>query len=187
MTEQRTILGIDPGTNILGFGVVCVDERGKCAYVDMGTLDLRKEKDPYAKLLRINEFVTSLCDSYLPSDLAIESPFMDKNAQVILKLGRAQSAVMLAAASRDIPITEYPPRQVKTAVCGYGAASKQQVGTMARKILGIKIEEKFFDATDALAVALCHYFHLTSPLTSTSSVTSWEKFVKENPNRINKK
>ena len=121
MTESRTILGIDPGTNLLGFGIVRVDAKGRPGFVDMGVLDLRKEKDAYAKLRRIYEKVGALCDLHHPDDLAIESPFYGHNAQVILKLGRAQGAAMMAALSRDIPVFEYAPRKAKMAICGNGA------------------------------------------------------------------
>ena len=111
MTDSRTILGIDPGTNLLGFGIVRVDAKGHPSFVDMGVLDLRKEKDPYTKLRRIYEKVGALCELHRPDDLAVESPFYGHNAQVILKLGRAQGAAMMAALSRGIPVFEYAPRK----------------------------------------------------------------------------
>lgn len=184
MTKPGTILGIDPGTNLLGFGVVRINDSGKPEYVSMGVLDIRKETDPYAKLARINEFVGSLCDQYKPDHMAIESPFLDKNAQVIFKLGRAQGAAMVAAAQKGVQITEYAPRKAKIAICGNGSASKEQVSTMVQKTLGIKIETKHLDATDALAIAMCHYYQLSSPLTSSEGGVSWAKFIKENPGRV---
>ncbi|MBR1576389.1 MAG: crossover junction endodeoxyribonuclease RuvC [Bacteroidales bacterium] len=186
MTESRTILGIDPGTNLLGFGIVRVDTKGRPGFVDMGVLDLRKEKDAYAKLHRIFEKVGTLCDLHHPDDLAIESPFYGHNAQVILKLGRAQGAAMMAALSRGIPVFEYAPRKAKMAICGNGAASKEQVSLIVQRTLGIDIEEKWLDATDALAIAMCHYYQLTSPLTSTKAATNWKKFLEANPGRIKK-
>jgi len=184
LTEERTILGIDPGTNLLGFGVIRVDSRSKPQYVDMGVLDLRKMPDPYQKLEIIFEKVGVLCDLYRPDDLAIESPFYAKNAQVIFKLGRAQGAAMVAAISRNIPVYEYAPRKAKMAICGNGAASKEQVALVVEKTLGIDIEAQHLDATDALALAMCHYYQLTSPLTSTTASTSWEKFIAANPDRV---
>ena len=184
MTKPCTILGIDPGTNLLGFGVVRVGQSGKPEFEDMGVLDIRKEKDPYAKLARISEFVGGLCESYHPDCMAIESPFLDKNAQVIFKLGRAQGAAMVAAAAHGVEITEYAPRKAKIAICGSGSASKEQVSTMVQKTLGIKIEAKHLDATDALAIAMCHYYQLSSPLTSSGKGDSWAKFIKENPDRV---
>lgn len=182
--ESRTILGIDPGTNLLGFGIVRVGPEGKPHFVDMGVLDLRKMTDLYGKLQVIFEKVGALCDLHHPDDLAIESPFYGKNAQVILKLGRAQGAAMVAALSRDIPVYEYAPRKAKMAICGNGAASKEQVALIVEKTLGINIAAKFLDATDALALAMCHYYQLTSPLASTQAATSWEKFIQANPDRI---
>jgi len=150
----------------------------------MGVLDLRKCKDGYEKLHIIYEKVGALCELHHPDHLAIESPFYGKNAQVILKLGRAQGAAMIAAISRGISVFEYAPRKAKMAICGNGAASKEQVALIVEKTLGINFDAKFLDATDALAIAMCHYYQLTSPLTSTQAATSWESFVKANPGRI---
>lgn len=180
---MKTIIGIDPGTNILGFGVIRTEGK-KAEYVEMGVIDLRKEKNPYEKLRRIYSEIGAVCDKYSPDEMAVESPFYGKNAQVILKLGRAQGAAMLAAATRDIPVTEYAPRKAKEAITGNGASSKMQVNIILQRILGIDIEEKFLDATDALAIALCHHYQLTNPLAALSSKGSWEKFIAENPGRV---
>jgi len=185
--KSRTILGIDPGTNLLGFGIVRVDASGKPSYVDMGVLDMRRMPDIYQKLAIIHDKVGALCDLHHPDDLAIESPFYGKNAQVIFKLGRAQGAAMVAALSRNIPVYEYAPRKAKMAICGNGAASKEQVALIVEKTLGINIEAKHLDATDALAIAMCHFYQLTSPLSSIQAATSWEKFVAANPERIKQK
>lgn len=182
--KSRTILGIDPGTNLLGFGVVRIDASSRPHYVDMGVLDLRKMPDSYAKLEIIFEKIGALCDLHHPDDLAIESPFYQKNAQVIFKLGRAQGVAMVAALSRNIPVYEYAPRKAKMAICGNGAASKEQVALIVEKTLGINIDAKHLDATDALAIAMCHYYQLTNPLTSKLTSTSWETFIKANPDRI---
>lgn len=181
---DRTILGIDPGTNILGFGIVHIDSSGRPSYVDMGVLDLRRIDSAYDKLALISEKVGALCDLHSPDDLAIESPFYGKNAQVILKLGRAQGAAMAAALSRGVKVYEYAPRRAKMAICGNGAASKEQVSLMVQRTLGIIIDNKFLDATDALALAMCHFYQLTSPLSGTGASSSWEKFVAANPERI---
>lgn len=183
MPDSRTIIGIDPGTNILGFGVIEIEKKG-ARFVDMGVVDLRKEKDPYVKLKRIFEEIGYLCDFYHPDDMALESPFLGKNAQVIFKLGRAQGAALLAASTRGIPVFEYAPMKAKVAITGNGAASKEQVSVMVQKTLGIDIEEKYLDATDALAIAMCHYFQLTSPLSSTKASSSWAKFIEANPDRV---
>lgn len=185
MTKNyRTILGIDPGTNILGFGIVRIDSSQEPQFVDMGVLDLRRTESPYDKLHIISEKVASLCDLHSPDDLAIESPFYGKNAQVVFKLGRAQGAAIAAALSRGVRVFEYAPRKVKMAVCGNGSASKEQVCVMLQKMFGTKIENKFLDATDALALAMCHFYQLTNPLSSTEAATSWEKFIAANPDRV---
>ena len=150
----------------------------------MGVLDLRKIDSPYKKLAVISDKVGALCDLHRPTDLAIESPFYGKNAQVIFKLGRAQGAAMVAAINRGAAVFEYAPSKAKMAICGNGGASKEQVSLMVQRTLGIKIENKYLDATDALALAMCHFYQLTSPLTSTEASTSWEKFVAANPDRI---
>ena len=177
-------MGIDPGTNLLGYGVIRVDTLSKPHYIDMGVLDLRRMPDPYQKLNIIFDKVGVLCDLHRPDDLAIESPFYAKNAQVIFKLGRAQGAAMIAAISRNIPVYEYAPRKAKMAICGNGAASKEQVALIVEKTLGIDIDARYLDATDALALAMCHFYQLTSPLSSTTAATSWEKFIAANPDRI---
>ena len=179
-------MGIDPGTNILGFGVIRVNGSGKAEFVDMGVLDLRKVGNPYDKLQIINEKVSSLCALHNPDDMAVESPFYARNAQVIFKLGRAQGAAITAARAHGVAVTEYAPRKAKMAICGNGAASKEQVALIVEKTLGIDIASKYLDATDALALAMCHYYQLTSPLTSLSASTSWEKFLEANPDRIKK-
>ena len=150
----------------------------------MGVLDLRKIDSAYDKLQVINDKVGALCDLHHPDDLAIESPFYGNNAQVIFKLGRAQGAAMVAGISRGVRIYEYAPRKAKMAICGNGAASKEQVSLIVQRTLGIDIENKYMDATDALALAMCHYYQLTSPLSSTQAATSWEKFIAANPDRI---
>ena len=186
MLRSVTILGIDPGTNMLGYGVVRVDAAGHPSFVDMGVLDLRKEADAYVKLRRIYDKVSTLCEQYAPDNLAVESPFYGKNAQVILKLGRAQGAAMIAALEKGIPVFEYAPRKAKMAICGNGAASKEQVSLMVQRTLGIDIEEKWLDATDALAIAMCHFYQSSSPLAGAGRASSWEQFLRTNPNRINK-
>ena len=184
MTKARTILGIDPGTNLLGFGIVRVDDAGKPHFADMGVLDLRRVDDIYEKLRIIYDKVDALCELHRPDDLAIESPFYGRNAQVIFKLGRAQGAAMTAALKHGAKVYEYAPRKAKQAICGNGAASKEQVALMVEKTLGINIEAKFLDATDALAIAMCHYYVLSSPLSGKGSGGSWEKFIANNPDRV---
>lgn len=183
MINDITILGIDPGTNLLGFGIIRI-QNSKPVFVDCGYLDLRKEMDPYVKLARIREYVTKICETYQPQHLAIESPFMGKNAQVIFKLGRAQGVALEAAQAAGLEITEYAPRKAKIAICGNGAASKEQVSTMVQKTLGINLDIKYADSTDALAIAMCHYYQLISPFAAGRKSTSWKDFVKAHPDRV---
>lgn len=182
--EERIIIGIDPGTNLLGFGVIRVQGR-KAAFEDMGVLDLRKEKSPYSKLRQIYETVTEVCRTYHATEMALESPFYGKNAQVILKLGRAQGAAMIAALEYGIDVHEYAPRLAKQAITGNGAASKEQVAVMLEKTLGFDIKAGSLDATDALAIAMCHFYQTANPMSSLSSGKGgWEKFIKDNPGRV---
>ena len=185
MTKEKIILGIDPGTNILGFGIVRVDAKGP-HYVDMGVFDLRKIKDPFEKLANVFAGVTELIAEHTPDELAVESPFYGKNAQVILKLGRAQGAALTAAVMKGIPVAEYAPRKAKIAICGNGAASKEQVAMMIQKTLKVELDPKYLDATDALAIALCHHYQMTNPLAGAGGKTDWKRFLAENPERIKK-
>ena len=185
MTKDNVILGIDPGTNILGYGIIRVDFRGP-HYVDMGIFDLRKIKDPFEKLANIFAGVGELLDEHKPDELAVESPFYGKNAQVILKLGRAQGAAITAAIMRGIPVAEYAPRKAKIAICGNGAASKEQVSLMIQKTLKVELDPKYLDATDALAIALCHHYQISSPLAGIGGKSDWKKFLENNPDRIKK-
>ena len=181
--KQRIIMGIDPGTNLLGYGVILIDAR-KVHFVDMGVIDLRKEKDHFVKLNRIFHEVGMLMDRYTPDDLAIEAPFYGKNPQVMLKLGRAQGAAISAALHRQIPVFEYAPRKVKMAITGNGNASKEQVMMLMGKTLKIEMDNKFLDASDALGIAMCHFYQLTNPLSDTSASTNWKKFIAAHPDRI---
>ena len=185
MIKPKTILGIDPGTNILGYGVICIDSKGP-HYVDMGVFDLRKITDPFEKLANIFAGVSELLEIHKPDELAVESPFYGKNAQVILKLGRAQGAALTAAVMKGIPVAEYAPRKAKIAICGNGAASKEQVAMMIQKPLKVELNPKHLDATDALAIALCHHYQMSNPLAGTGGKPDWKKFLENNPDRIKK-
>lgn len=183
--RQRIILGIDPGTNLLGYGVILVDKKS-VHFVDMGILDLRKEKDHFMKLSRIFEGVGVLMDRYTPDDLAVEAPFYGKNIQSMLKLGRAQGAAIAAGLHRQIPVFEYAPRKVKMAITGRGDASKEQVKLLMEKTLNCCLDSKYLDASDALAIAMCHYYQLTSPLVDTASSRDWKSFIEAHPARVQK-
>ena len=184
MDKPRIILGIDPGTQLLGFGVVRAVGK-KAEYVDMGILDLRKEKDAYTKLQSIFDCISEVCKSYHPDELAIESPFYGKNAQVVLKLGRAQGAAIIAALASGVSsVTEYAPRKAKEAIVGNGAASKEQVQLMLEKTLGVRLAAEHLDATDALAIALCHHYETSNPIASVKGKGGWEQFLKDHPDRV---
>ena len=181
---DKVIIGIDPGTNVMGYGVLGI-LRGKPSVVAMGVLRLNRMEDHYMRLHRIHERVLGLVEQYLPDEFAIEAPFFGKNAQSMLKLGRAQGVAMAAALSRDVPIAEYEPRKVKMAITGNGAASKEQVQEMLVRILKIPRENLLpeLDATDALGVALCHFYESSRP-SLPAGPKSWKEFIARNPGRV---
>lgn len=181
---ERIIMGIDPGTNVMGYGVLGVNGK-KTEVVIMGVIQLSKFESHYKRLHRIFERVSGLTEQYLPDEVALEAPFFGKNVQSMLKLGRAQGVAMAAVLSRDIPVAEYAPRTIKMAVTGNGQASKEQVANMLRHLLGLKEEEmpRLLDATDALAVALTHYYETGKP-TVAKGPKSWADFLARNPDRI---
>ena len=183
---EKVILGIDPGTNVMGYGVIRV-AANKAQMVAMGVIDMRKESDPYLRLGRIFERVTGVIDEYLPDELAIEAPFFGKNVQSMLKLGRAQGVAIAAAIERDVPIHEYAPLKIKMAITGNGNASKEQVAGMLQRMLNLDKEEmpRFMDATDALGAAYCHFLQMGRP-ESQASFKSWKDFVNKNQDRIKK-
>jgi crossover junction endodeoxyribonuclease RuvC len=178
--KEKVILGLDPGTTVMGYGIVII--RGQAMeLVQFGVIHLSKYEGHELKLKKIFERVISLLDEYKPDEVALEAPFFGKNVQSMLKLGRAQGVAMAAALSREIPIVEYAPKKVKQAVTGNGNASKEQVAKMLMTLLKIRELPKLLDATDALAVALCHHFQKGL---DTSSPKSWESFLKQNPERL---
>ena len=181
---EKIILGIDPGTNIMGYGVLRVVD-GKAQMMTMGIIDLRKFADGYLKLGHIFERVTGIIDSFLPDELAIEAPFFGKNVQSMLKLGRAQGVAIAAAIRHSVPIHEYAPMKIKMALTGNGSASKEQVAGMLQRLLKIKEEEmgKFMDATDALAAAYCHFLQMGRPETDAPHYKGWKDFVVKNQDR----
>lgn len=186
MDFDRIIIGIDPGTNLMGYGILGV--KGKIpAPLALGVIRLSKFEDHYMRLHRIYERVQGLVDNYKPDEMAIEAPFFGKNVQSMLKLGRAQGVAMAAALARQVPITEYEPRKIKMAITGNGAASKEQVREMLKRILSLPEEtlEIELDATDALGAALCHFYESTKPI-ATKSYKSWKDFIAKNPEKIKK-
>ncbi len=193
------ILGIDPGTNYMGYGVLEIEGR-TLRVVVLGDADLHKIADPYAKLRYIFDCVCRLIADYEPSEVALESPFFGENVQSMLKLGRAQGVAMAAALSRNKSVFEYAPTRIKQAITGTGAASKEQVAAIVMRTLKIEERPRRLDATDGMAVALCHYFTSSSPIDralGTARVKglggdkrarkrgtqTWESFLKEHPDR----
>ena len=183
---DRVILGIDPGTNVMGYGILGV-VGGKPVMIAMGLIELSKVGDHYLRLARIYERVSMLVDEFCPDELAIEAPFFGKNVQAMLKLGRAQGVAMAAALSRGVPIAEYEPRKIKQSITGNGAASKEQVCEMLRRILVIPRENLLpkLDATDALAAALCHFYESQKPAVA-KGPSSWKEFIARNPDKVRK-
>lgn len=181
---ERVIMGIDPGTNVMGYGVLGINGKTPQVIV-MGVIQLNKMESHYLRLSRIFEMVTGLVEQYLPDELAIEAPFFGKNVQSMLKLGRAQGVAMAAALSRDIPIAEYAPLSIKQSVTGSGSASKEQVANMLRHILKIPQDKMphLLDATDALAAALTHFYETGKPKIE-KGAKSWEQFLRQNPDRV---
>jgi crossover junction endodeoxyribonuclease RuvC len=179
--SERIVLGIDPGTSLMGFGVLC-SVGNKVNVLDYGVVKLSGFNSHALKLQKIFYSVLSIIDKHKPDEVALEAPFYGKNVQSMLKLGRAQGVAMAAALSREIAISEYAPRRVKQAITGNGNASKEQVAYMVVKMLSIDVVD-FFDVSDALAVGLCHIFQLkTKKITSGSA--SWKSFIKANPGRV---
>lgn len=182
--DDRVIMGIDPGTNIMGYAFIGVNGN-RARLIAMGVIDLRKCKDMYMKLGEIFTRVQGLINSFLPDELAIEAPFFGKNVQSMLKLGRAQGVAIAAAISRQVPIHEYAPLKIKMAITGNGSASKEQVADMLRRMLNISNEEMphFMDATDALGAAFCHFIQRGKPV-SDKKYSSWADFVNKNPGKV---
>lgn len=181
---DKVIMGIDPGTNVMGYGVLGV--KGKTPeLVVMGVIKLNRMDDHYMRLRRIYDRVLSLVEQYLPDEMGIEAPFCGKNVQSMLKLGRAQGVAMAAALSRDVPIAEYPPTTIKQTVTGSGGATKERVAEMLRHILQIPREQMphLLDATDALAAALTHFYRSQQPSVSKGH-KSWASFLAANPDRL---
>jgi len=186
MNKDRVILGIDPGTIIMGYGVLRIVN--KKPYIEtMGVLKLDKFASHYTRLKHIFDRVIQLIDTYHPDELAIEAPFFGKNVQSMLKLGRAQGVAISAALSRDISITEYAPLKIKMAITGNGQASKEQVAGMLQRMLHIPDENMLpqLDATDGLAAAFCHYIETSRPKMEKSS-SSWKDFIAKNPSKVHK-
>lgn len=185
MEADKVILGIDPGTTVMGYGIIHIQGK-KMNLVTFGVIKLSKLNNQPDKLYRIYNRVLQLIEEYKPDELAIEAPFFGKNVQSMLKLGRAQGVAIAAALSHSIPYEEYSPRRIKQAVVGNGAATKEQVAGMLQRLLNFKDMPKYLDATDGLAAAVCHHFSKGIGENNKSQVTSWKQFVSRNPDKESK-
>ena len=181
--KERVIMGIDPGTAVMGYGII-LEKGNKTELISMGVVKMTHLDDPFLKLQRIFEKTVVLIDQYKPDVLAIEAPFYGKNIQVLLKLGRAQGTAIAAALSRNISVTEYSPRKIKQSITGSGNATKEQVAAMLQRLLNFKETPEFLDATDGLAVAVCHSFQRISTNNIGKSYSGWDAFAKDNKKRI---
>lgn len=187
VTTERIILGIDPGTTVMGYGLIRV-VGAKVEFITLGFFDLHKIKDHYLTLMEIFKQVTALIEKFLPDEMAIESPFFGKNVQSMLKLGRAQGVAITAALMRDIPVVEYAPLKIKMSITGNGSASKEQVADMLQRILHIPKEliPQHLDATDGLAAAYCHFLQSNRPDTNVR-YSGWKDFINRNPSKVSRK
>lgn len=186
MDKGYNILGIDPGTNLLGYGLINVQGK-QTTMVAMGVLDMRKIEDPYTKLDKIFSRVVSLVDEFHPTALSIEAPFMGKNPQSMLKLGRAQGVAIAAALHKGLTVNEYTPMKIKMAVTGNGQAAKEQVADMMKRYLKLTDDQMlpYLDATDALAAAYCHFLQTGNPSIE-PKYNSWKDFIAQNEKRVRK-
>ena len=198
LKETYRIMGIDPGTNYMGYGIIEIEGRTMRSVV-MGDIDLHTMSDPYRKLHYIFERVGKLIDDYEPREVALESPFFGTNVQSMLKLGRAQGVAMAAALHRQKEVFEYAPSRIKQAIAGSGSASKEQVAAIVKRMLKVEYMPRRLDATDGMAVAMCHYFTARTPISeamgpkrvkglgggkkAAKGSSSWEAFIKKNPER----
>ncbi len=180
--QDKIILGIDPGTNIMGYGIIHIQGK-KMKLITLGVIKLNKLTNHADKLLRIQKKVDALILEYKPDEMAIEAPFFGKNVQSMLKLGRAQGVAIGAALNRDLPFEEYSPRKIKQAITGNGNASKEQVASMLMNLLNFKEEPQYMDSTDGLAVAVCHHFQKGVGEHNKSKSGSWKAFIANNPDR----
>lgn len=184
-TDRETIiLGIDPGTVVFGYGAIRVTNGKTIEILGMGAVQLKKLETHQLRLARIFERVTWLLETFTPDICAIEAPFYGKNVQSMLKLGRAQGVSMAAALNRDVPVVEYSPSRIKQSITGNGRSSKEQVAAMLRTVCSFDQTPSHLDATDALAVAVCHHFQDGRPSTTGGRGGGWKQFLKDNPGRV---
>jgi len=179
----RVILGIDPGTNVLGYSIVSCSGNA-VSLISMSTLHMKPNDDAYEKLRRIYTSLESIIKMYKPQEMAVESPFFGKNVQSMLKLGRAQGVAIAAAMVSGLPVTEYSPKKIKLAITGNGNASKEQVAAMLLQTLKLETSPKYFDATDACAVAVCHYYQKRLGGSAAKSYNGWKEYAAQNAERV---
>ncbi len=183
MKTEKLILGIDPGTNLMGYGIIKVKGKQQVEVVVSGVVDMKKLDNQYLKLQKIFKKTLQIIDQYKPDELAIESQFYGNNIQSMLKLGRAQGVAIAAALERDMPIFEYAPRKIKMSITGTGTASKEQIAILLKNFLTIKSTPRSLDETDALAIAYCHFLQANA-IKSENKSKSWGDFIKQNPGRV---
>ncbi len=182
MVEDKIILGIDPGTTVLGYGLVHV-KNNQLSMINFGVIQLHKLANHPDKLKRIYDRISGIIDEFHPDEMAIEAPFFGKNVQSMLKLGRAQGVAIAACLGKNIPFEEYSPRRIKQSITGNGNASKEQVAAMLQKLLRFEDMPKYLDATDGLAVAVCHHYSKGIGEHNKSKATNWDSFLRANPER----
>jgi crossover junction endodeoxyribonuclease RuvC len=181
--NKARILGIDPGTNFMGYAMIIADnDTIQC--ICMGTLRMKKYSTQQEKLKHIFQRIRQLVKTYKPAHMAIEAPFFGKNVQSMLKLGRAQGVAIAAAITANVPVSEYSPKKIKLSVTGNGNAAKEQVQAMLGQLVTIDEIDGSLDASDALAAAVCHYYQSQSPLSGASNYVNWADFIKDNPDRV---
>lgn len=181
MKTDKIVLGIDPGTTVMGYGLIHI-KGNQMELIVMGVLRLEKYTDHALKLQKIFERTIGLIDEYKPDELSIEAPFFGKNVQSMLKLGRAQGVAIAGALSRNIPVNEYSPKKIKQSITGNGNASKEQVSAMLKSLLNFNETPEFLDATDGLAAAVCHYFQ-RKPVGVQKNYSGWKAFIAANPGK----
>jgi crossover junction endodeoxyribonuclease RuvC len=183
-TETYRLLGVDPGTNVLGYALIEIEQK-QMKLLELGVIRLNKWEEHQERLRHIFERLQSIIEAYRPAEMAIEAPFYGKNPQSMLKLGRAQGVAIAAAMTKGMQITEYSPKKIKQSVTGNGNATKEQVAAMLSSILGFKPDEHALDATDALAAAVCHFYQSSSRAApGKKSYSGWDGFLKNNPGRV---
>ncbi len=185
MSKSRRILGVDPGTNFLGYAVIDV-EKNKILLVKIGVVKMKHLESQQLKLKKIFERLQEIILSTKPEEMAIEAPFFGKNVQSMLKLGRAQGVAIAAGITNGVDVTEYSPKKIKQSVTGNGNGSKEQVSAMLETILNLKLDQHTLDATDALGAAVCHHFQTSGPLKGSKKYSGWDGFLKNNPGRVKK-